>query len=364
MQTIHRRRLLQGVGAFAAAGFAPSALASGANLGAIAQQVGVTFGAAAGNQIFDDPAYGKLFAETHLVASEWQFKLASLQPVKGAYEFVHADRLAEYAAGSGKKLKAHCLFWQAFNPSWLAGLSTQELKYTFDKHIDTVVPRYAGKAFAWDVANEPFWPADGNPGGFGSGPWYQAFGEGWVKRAFQRVAALDPKAKLYLNEAQCDNNGQGLGPVIRPALLKLVDDLKGSGVGLGGVGLESHLDMGMPYDDALFGSFCAQLAAKSVSISISELDVRDFSLSDDIASRDKIIADRIRKFLTHALAVPQVDQIVTWGLSDKYTWLKALWESQRGATFRQPRPLLFDDKMQKKPAYEAVSRALHSRPRA
>ncbi len=364
MQTFSRRGVIEALATLAAGAAAPRAMADGSTLGTIAQGVGVTFGSAAGGQIYTDTAYEKLFAETKLVASEWQFKMSSLQAQKGVYDFWNADQLVDYSARKGKTLKAHCLFWQANNPAWLTGLSTADLQYVFDKHIDTVVSRYAGKVQIWDVVNEPFWPADGQPGGFGAGPWFQAFGQDWVKRAFQRVAAVDAKARLYLNESQCDNNAAGLGVAIRPALLKLVGDLKHSGVPLAGVGLESHLDMGLPYDDAQFGAYCAQLSNLGVSIAISELDVRDFTLPDAIATRDKMIADRVQKFLTQALSTRAVDQVVTWGLSDKYSWLKGLWQTQRGTTFRQPRPLPYDDQMQKKPCWNAIAGALRSRPRA
>ena len=60
--------------------------------------------------------------------------------------------------------------------------------------------------------------------------------------------------------------------------------------------------------------------------------------------------------------MPAVDQVVTWGLSDKYSWLKALWQERYGTTTtRQPRPLPFDEYMQKKAAWTAVSNALRSR---
>ena len=266
---ISRRSALAGFALAASSTAAPKSFAAvNSTLGSIADGVGVLFGAAAGNQIYTDPAYDALFAETRLMTSEWQFKMAAVQPTRGVYDFWHADNFLNYTIQRGRKLKAHCGFWQAYNPDWMTGLSTSELQYVFDKHIDTIVSRYAGQIYAWDVANEPFWPADGLPGGYGNGPWYQAWGKDWIARAFRRAAAADPTAKLYLNEAQCDNNGAGLGPVIRPALLQLVDELKQAGVPVYGVGLESHLDMGMSYDDTQFASYCAQLAAKGVKISI------------------------------------------------------------------------------------------------
>ena len=84
---ISRRGLLAGISATAASAVAPGAMAASGTLGSAAQGVGVLFGAAAGNQIYTDPAYEALFRETRLMTSEWQFKMAALQPSRGVCEF-------------------------------------------------------------------------------------------------------------------------------------------------------------------------------------------------------------------------------------------------------------------------------------
>ncbi len=357
----NRRRVLSLMAGAAAAGALEPARAAFGDLGAMAQKAGVLFGAALGSPYDGDRDYAGLFSQARLIVSEWQFKLASLAPDDGVYDFSNADRLATLAMAMRKPLKAHCLFWQAANPAWLKGLSTARLRYVFDAHIDRVVPRYAGKVFAWDVVNEPFWPASGLPGGFGDGPWYQAFGPDWPLRAFQRAAALDKTAKLALNEAECDINQDGLGNTIRPALLRLVDTIRQAGARLDAVGLESHLDMSQPYDDAMFGDFVARLAERGAGVWISELDVRDFGLPDDTGERDRLTGARVESFLNHALATRAVNQVATWGLSDKYSWLDEIWRREHAGSTRRPRPLPYDRDFKRKPMWSAMASAFVKR---
>jgi GH35 family endo-1,4-beta-xylanase len=365
--TTNRREVLAGLaGAALTAGLpgsaTPALSAAAANLGQIAKASNILFGAALGSAYYTDPAYKALFDQTTLLVSEWQFNLASLMPnANGVYDYWNADRIVQTAQAAAKPLKAHVLFWQTANPAWLSALSTGELQYLFDKHIDTVIPRYAGKIHGWNLINEPFWPADGNPGGFNNGPWYQAFGNQWPVRAFKRAAALDTTAKLCLNADQCDNNAAGMGATIRPQLLQLVDMIQQSGGRLDAVGLESHLDMDLTYDDALFGSFVGQLAQRNVEVWISELDVREFSLPADTAIRDALVAARIKSHLGNALKSGALTQVATWGLTDKYTWLASEWTKYYGTTVRQPRPLPYDPAYQPKPMWTALADAFQNR---
>ena len=61
--------------------------------------------------------------------------------------------------------------------------------------------------------------------------WYDTFGTGYVRRAFERVAAVDRKTKLVLNEAQSERDDE-VGLAVRRGLLQLVDELKHAGVPL------------------------------------------------------------------------------------------------------------------------------------
>ena len=371
---MNRRHVLAGLAGSSLLAATPEALAAAtsSDLGATAKNARILFGAALGSPYSTDAKYAALFSQTRLLVSEWQFKLGSLMPnapanamalQPGDFSFYNADAFINTAAALKKPVKAHCLLWQAYNPAWLATLSTAELQYYFDAYIDNVIPRYAGRVYAWDVVNEPFWPADGLPGGFGNGPWYQAFGPNWVQRAFQRVSALDPTALLCLNEAECDINVDGLGNTIRPALLQLIDTIRQAGVQLNAVGLQSHLRMDMAYDDAIFANFVGQVAQRGVEVWLSELDVRENpnDMRRSTSSRDQIVATRVGSFLDKALVNMAVTQVCAWGLSDKYSWLVDLWLQQNPGSTLRPRPLPYDQNMSKTSMWTAMSNSFGRR---
>ena len=149
-------------------------------------------------------------------------------------------------------------------PQWLRRKSGREIQYIFDQHIDKVAGRYAGKLHSWDVVNEPFWPGHGKQGGYRTGPWLEAMGPSYVKRAFLRTARADPAARLVLNEAHCERNDE-VGKKIRAGMLRLVDDLLDAGVALHAVGLQGHLQPGKAFSDDAFTDFLWKLHERGLT---------------------------------------------------------------------------------------------------
>jgi endo-1,4-beta-xylanase len=363
---MNRRRLLASLAATAVAG---GAKAQGApDLGTMGARVGIGFGSAFDREILTDHAYaGLLVTECRIATVENALKFDWLRPRGPTADFGTADRLVAFAARHRLGLKGTALVWNDHPPAWLRGLSAREIGATMDRHIEEVVGRYRGRVAAWDVVNEPFYPPQRHAGGYRMGPWFQAMGKDFVPRAFRRAAAADPRARLVLNEAFCEQNDP-LGTSVRPRLLQLVDELKQAGVPLHAVGLQAHLKPHLPYDDAAFAAYVAELAARGVEVDITELDVDDSGLPDDPAERDRRVAARCRDFLTAVLAVPQVTSVITWHLADRYSWYRHVpWYAEQvrragGDPRRTPRTHLYDDAMAPKAARAGVAEALRSRP--
>lgn len=334
--------------------------ASQASLAAVANAVGIAFGAACDREILNDADARSLVArETRVITTENALKFDWLRPRGPEADFSTADMFLEFAERNALRLRGHALIWNDNLPAWLARSQMSSIRKMFDRHIEETMTRYHGRLHSWDVVNEPFYPPHRLEGGYRKGLWYAAFGESYIERALRRAALADPLAKLTLNEAFCEQNDE-LGQSVRARLLSLVERLKGDGVPLHAVGLQAHLKPGLPFDDHAFSQFLSRLGGHGVEIYITELDVDDSAMPDDIAERDRLVANRYRDFLRSVLAVPQVKLIIVWQLSDRYSWYRELARRQFPPR-RAPRPLPFDEALHRKPAAAAIVEALLSR---
>jgi len=357
--SISRRHLLQLTAAgLVASGGAARAATSATSLGAIAAGNGLLFGAAAAEVIDKDAAYRDLYvAQAKIITTDVAMKIGRIAPQPGPKHFESADRLLAFCNAHKIGMRGHCLIWNEWNPAWVKNMSAAERRSYFDSYIDEVVSRYAGRLQSWDVVNEPFWPGHRAPGGYRLGPWYDAFGTDYVRRAFERVAQVDRTTKLVLNEAQTERDDE-LGLAVRRGLLQLVTELKHAGVKLDVVGLQGHLQPRYPHDPGRFSEFLHALAALDVDIYITEFDVRDDTFPDDVAARDEAVAKTARQFLNTTLSHPAVKALITWELADKYTFYKAIEQQKNPGSSRVPRPLPYDEQMQRKPLWYAVAESL------
>lgn len=87
---------------------------------------------------------------------------------------------------------------------------------------------------------------------------------------------------------------------------------------------------------------------------ITELDVTDKAYPSDITTRDNLVADRYAEYLSVCLENPDVIAILTWGISDRYTWIETQAKRADGLAVR---PLPMDTNFVKKPAYYRIADA-------
>jgi len=360
---ISRRRFLLQSAALAAvlAGCCGAARLCEGSLAARARARGRIFGASVAEEVFDDPAYAALYRRHGgILTTDWALKFDVIRPERDAWHFESADRLLAFAGELGVPLRGHTLIWNENAPGWLWELVDRgelaAVRGVFEEHIERVVHRYRGRLHSWDVVNEPFWPGHNLPGGFRDGPWYRAFGEDYVRRAFELARRYDPGVKLVLNEAHAERM-DAVGAAVRAGLLALVEKLLDAGAALHAVGLQGHLyayveEGALDYDYPRFAAFVHQLAELGVKIYITELDVSDEWLiraGASLAERDAWVARQYRAFLGEVLQVEAVEMVITWQLSDRHSWLRA---------WAPVRPLPFDDALRPKPACRALAEAL------
>ena len=337
------------------------AMSAETSLASAALSRGLIYGAAGGAELFTDTAYRALFIEqAAILTPENALKFDALQPRQGQFEFGSADALIDGARQAGLMARGHTLIWNDWPPAWLKALSHAEIERVFENHLETVVPHFAGRLQSWDVVNEPFYLGKDRPGTFRPGPWYDAMGDSYIFRAFQRTAALDPSVKLVLNEAWTERSDP-VGLAIRASLLKLIDRMQDKGVKLDAIGLQGHLTPQIPYDDAGFAAFLHDIARRGLDIYITEFDVDDIDYPAAVAADDAAVAKRTSAFLATVLAEPAVKMIVTWGLADRYTWWRDPAVMAAYGFDKLPRPLPYDDMLRKKPMWDAMAQAFRAR---
>ena len=131
--------------------------------------------------------------------------------------------------------------------------------------------------------------------------------------AFRFAHEADPDALLYYN----DYNTEGLGAK-SDAAYNLVSTLKSTGVPIDGVGWQCHFVN--PFNVSQAHHTNAQrLASLGLLVSITELDVRIQSPTDTAKLNQQAVA--YRDLIDFALAEPNVNALLTWGFTDKYSWI-------------------------------------------
>jgi endo-1,4-beta-xylanase len=101
-----------------------------------------------------------------------------------------------------------------------------------------------------------------------------------------------------------------------------------------------------------------------IQIQITELDSTDEFAPASISGRDRCVADEYGRFLETALDEPAVKVLVTWGLSDRHSWI-VRGEVGPDASRKDglpSRPLPFDAAFTRKPAWTAIAQALQNAP--
>lgn len=355
-----RRDVFFGAAAAGAAGTSVTAATTAdQSLRAIADAHGVLYGAAYATVAFGDPAATRLQAEqTGILVPDFELKWGAVRPAPDVFRLGPADQLLSFAKAHGMAFRGHNLVWEESNPAWLATeITSANAEKLMRDHIETVAGHYAGHVHSWDVVNEPIWPAHNKPNGLRDGVWLRTLGEPYIDIAFRTARAVDPKALLVLNEAGTEPSSPG-GHKRRALFLNLIDRLKARDVPLDAVGLECHFGTASQFNPDDFGEYLSLLAQRGLRIIISELDVSDLQMiSAPLEQRDAAVAKIYHAVATAAMRNKATIALLTWELTDKFSWLRSSPHPQN----LSPRPLPYDANLQPKAARAALASALTSR---
>jgi endo-1,4-beta-xylanase len=310
---------------------------------------GLLVGSAVSYREINEAAFAQLIAQQcSIVVSENDMKWKALRPAPDKFDFTRADALIRFAEKNGIKIRGHNLCWHEGLPDWFNKIANpNNARELLTNHIDTVVRHFKGKIHSWDVVNEAVDVKDMRADGLRRSPWLNLIGPEYLVIAFRAAAKSDPDAILTYNE-------YGLAPdssqneAKRRAVVALLRWLKRNEAPAQALGIQSHLKGKSPF--AGLQHFLGEVRELGVRVFVTELDVNDEPFPVDIATRDRMVAGVYRDYLHTMLEERYVEAVLTWGLSDRDSWLRHRENRAAGV----PRPLPFDDRLQPKPAFFAM----------
>ena len=213
---------------------------------------------------------------------------------------------------------------------------------------------------SWDVVNEAIDLKSGRPDALRRTLWLDALGERYIDRAFHLAHRADPGARLAYNDFGLDH-ADNESRRKRAAVLALLRALQSREVPIHALGVQAHLTAGAPFEASGLQDFFGAVAALGLDIYITELDVTDTKLPDE--GRDVAVAALVASYLEAALREPAVKAVLTWRLSDRYTWLNSAHAGswRKRADGKPIRGLPLDAELRRKPMWHAIADAFETR---
>lgn len=256
------------------------------------------------------------------------------------------------------------------NPPASAASFTEQRKRidtSLKNFITAMITRYKDNVHAWDVANEvlddngilrtgtsssdAFYWSDYMGDRTSAGGTAITNGDSLLTKVFTYAHAVDPTAKLFLNDYGHESN-----PRKMDSLIALVTRLKANGVPIDGVGLQMHMSYLVPntgIDNALM-----KMAQLGLLVRITELDISvNLGSQTDPQTANFVVtptmfpqqADKFKYVVeSYIRNVPAAQRygITIWGVGDSDSWLR-----NRQPYHTKDYPLLWDENYQKKQAY-------------
>ncbi|KAE9371842.1 glycoside hydrolase family 10 protein [Stipitochalara longipes BDJ] len=274
------------------------------------------FGTATDNPELTDTAYVAALSNTsdfgQITPGNSQ-KWDTIEPSNGTSSFTNGDAITALAQKNDQLVRCHNLVWYSQLPSWVSDgtWTNATLTAVLKTHITTEVTHYKGQCYAWDVVNE----ALNDDATFRADVFYNALGEDFIRIAFETAATADPVVKLYYHDYDIETAGAKAS-----AALNIVKKLQAAGTKINGS----------------FESFAG------VEVALTELDIRM-----TLPSTTALLTQQSTDYENAVGACVAVANCV--GVT--YSWVPSTFSGQGAAC-------LFDEDLERKPAYYGVMSAL------
>ena len=299
----------------------------------------------------------------------------------GQYRFTDADNTVNILVRNNIPVHGFVLVYygggMSGTPEWITEGTREEVLQNMNDYITTVVRHFRGRINSWDVVNEAIsygitsarargdwrnciYPDDNR--------WYNKLGADYIEFAFRAARAADPNIKLYYSDydLECQNKSEVIRKMIDDINTRYKRETGGTRNLIEGLSWQGHIGLNtanISINSTNFQSFnidrtinnyrasLRRLSSLGIEIAISEVDISTIGhvhrtgMDSDMSERDAITQAfyYARLFSLLKEFSDQIVRVSFWGLTDNTSWLS------------QGNPLLFDWKLNAKPAFFAVT---------
>lgn len=295
----------------------------------------------------------------------------ALQPSRGRFNWRDADMYVEFAEEHDMLVRGHTLLWHSQVPGWFfqdvndrtKPATREQLIETMENHIKTVVGRYKGRIFSWDVVNEVLNDSGNIRGLNDDSKWRSIIGDvdgdgfesDYIELAFKFAREADPDAQLIINDYGIESRGAK-----RNGMYNLIKRMLEKGIPVDGVGLQMHISIYGPSPSEIEESIELFASLKEYNpdftVEVTEMDMSVYRWMEE---RKEITPELIRlqadlygeifEVFRRQAAKGNLTTVVMWGIGDNDSWLASFPIRGRGDA-----GLLFDQSMEPKPAYYKI----------
>lgn len=378
---LDRRTLLRSAAIAGSAALIPRVAHAGSapGLDAVARTRNLRFGSAfawsrpgADAGSFTNARYSRLLTrDCGLVVPENEMKWQFTRPSAAAFRLDRLDAMIAFADAEAMAVRGHTLLWHydRWFPQWLndhdfGARPAAEAEWLLTTHIATLAQRYGPVICSYDVVNEAVDPETGT---LRETVLSNAMGgaQPVLDLAFHAAREAAPHAELVYNDFMSWEAGH---EPHRAGVLQLLEGFRRRGTPVDALGIQSHIKIAdrtssiaglVARNTPGWRAFLDEVTAMGFRLVITEFDVRDHGLPSGVAPRDRGVAEYAGAYLDMMLSYPEVNDVVVWGMSDKYSWLRGFDPRSDG---EMTRGCPFDAKLRPKPLRDAIARALLAAP--
>ena len=295
--------------------------------------------------------------EFNSITPENEMKMYSVLAGPGEYRWARVDTMVAFARKYDKRLFGHCLIWHSGTPGWLTEMEhdSTSLSNFMKEYIHTYVSRYKDDVDGWDVVNEAITDSAGT---MRQTFWYNILGESYIDQAFRAAHDADPDAVLFINDYNNERD-----TVKMNATIDLIGRLKSRGVPVSGIGLQMHTRMDI--SDEIIALNLKKAAETGLQVHLSEMDIIFNRHNDQQGGGEQIYPELTEEMLQqqgekyrkiaemYREIVPENQQygITVWGFNDRTSWIPGFFGMKDW-------PTLYNEKLQRKPAYSGFKEGL------